>query len=669
MKLAAGIDTGGTYTDAVIYDVEDHRVLCAGKALTTHKNLALGIENAMAQLDAGLLASVGVVSLSTTLATNACVEEKGGRAGIGFIGADKQVVAESGKKYGLPPASDIVFAQSKVNFDGSIVQDADYAAFAEEMLRTFPDAQALCVVALNAMHNQAIQEKKARDELKKRSDIPVICGYELFSDLNCLQRGASLLLNARLIPVIARFLEAIKSTLKRYGVEAPVVIVRSDGSLMSEHFTCVRPVETLLCGPAASVIGAVQLTGEQNAVIVDMGGTTTDIALVTKGVPKRVDNGVQVGRWKTFVKGLFVDTFGLGGDSAVHYREGSVFLEEKRVIPLCILAKEYPQVRVRMQQLIDSEEKSFDFDYEFLVLMDESAQDNEDFTPQERELCAWLQDGPKMLRDVVRHFALSTFLVERQVLARLVREGIILRSGLTPTDVMHLRGDFKAHDVRAAQLGVQLMAGYLHTTPQKLCKDVYDAVCKKLYCNIVRILLQQEIPSLRTETLPAAVQSMIEMSYDDALAGDPICRIRFQTPAALVGIGAPVHIFLDRVAELLHTRAVLPPYAHVANAVGAACGNVIAYGQADVRASQLHGKPCFVVYGGEAVRYFDELEEARGYAETAAAEQARTQAELHGARGKVTVEVEFAADYAKAQDTGSMFVEAAAQARAFGKIF
>ena len=274
-----------------------------------------------------------------------------------------------------------------------------------------------------------------------------------------------------------------------------------------------------------------------------------------------------------------------------------------------------------------------------------------------------------MLRDVVRHFALSTFLVERQVLARLVREGIILRSGLTPTDVMHLRGDFKAHDVRAAQLGVQLMAGYLHTTPQKLCDDVYDAVCKKLYCNIVRILLQQEIPSLRTETLPAAVQSMIEMSYDDALAGDPICRIRFQTPAALVGIGAPVHIFLDRVAELLHTRAVLPPYAHVANAVGAACGNVIAYGQADVRASKLNGKPCFVVYGGEAVRYFDELEEARGYAETAAAEQARTQAELHGARGKVTVEVEFAADYAKAQDTGSMFVEAAAQARAFGKIF
>ena len=122
--------------------------------------------------------------------------------------------------------------------------------------------------------------KNARELFEERSDLPVVCGHELFQELNSLQRAASTLLNARLVPVIREFLAAIRTALAARGIAAAVVIVRSDGGLMSEEFAHIRPVETLLSGPAASVLGSAQLPRQPNCVVVDMGGTTTDIALV-----------------------------------------------------------------------------------------------------------------------------------------------------------------------------------------------------------------------------------------------------------------------------------------------------------------------------------------------------------------------------------------------------
>ena len=125
------------------------------------------------------------------------------------------------------------------------------------------------------MKNGAVYEKKAKQAFSRRYDFPLICGHELFSELNSVQRGASTLLNAKLLPVIREFLAAVKASLKARGVDAPLVIVRSDSSLMSEEFSMLRPVETILCGPAASVLGGLKLTGEKDSVIIDMGGTTT----------------------------------------------------------------------------------------------------------------------------------------------------------------------------------------------------------------------------------------------------------------------------------------------------------------------------------------------------------------------------------------------------------
>ncbi len=313
MKIGIGIDTGGTYTDAVLYDFHSKTVLAKAKALTTRENLAIGIEASLSCLPQDQLVKAEIVGLSTTLATNACVENKGGRARLMFWGVDRKVAASTGARYGLPDMEEIVFQEQGAHFDGQLDEEPDWEAFGENLHEWFDGYDAAAIVEINAMKDNAAIEKKAKQLVRSALNIPVVCGHELFSDLNSVQRGASTLLNARLIPVIADFLEAVKRVLKQKGIAVPIVIVRSDGSLMNEEFTAVRPVETLLCGPAASVMGGVELTSEPNSLIVDMGGTTTDIAFVKDKIPVRAEDGIRVGKWRTFVKGLYVDTFSLGG--------------------------------------------------------------------------------------------------------------------------------------------------------------------------------------------------------------------------------------------------------------------------------------------------------------------------------------------------------------------
>lgn len=121
---------------------------------------------------------------------------------------------------------------------------------------------------------------------------------------------------------------------------------------MSSDYTALHPVETLLCGPAASTMGALSMTGEKRAVVVDMGGTTTDISIIRNGEPLRIEGGIQIAEWKTFVKGLYVDTFALGGDTEVLFdSSGTAVLGTQRILPLAMLSAVYPSVKNQLMEL------------------------------------------------------------------------------------------------------------------------------------------------------------------------------------------------------------------------------------------------------------------------------------------------------------------------------
>ncbi len=116
--------------------------------------------------------------------------------------------------------------------------------------------------------------------------MPVTCGHELTSNLHAPRRALTAALNARLIPYIEQLIASVRQILAEKQIHAPLMVVKGDGSLMDARVAIERPVETILSGPAASVVGARYLCGEGDVLVVDMGGTTTDIALVRRmGAP------------------------------------------------------------------------------------------------------------------------------------------------------------------------------------------------------------------------------------------------------------------------------------------------------------------------------------------------------------------------------------------------
>lgn len=666
LKLGIGIDTGGTYTDAVVYQFETKTVLSAAKALTTKNDLSVGIANALRKLDQSLLPKAEVAALSTTLATNACVEGKGGRAKLLFIGLDDDTLRRVGGRYGLDGADEVHGYLGSGSFDGSVLPSPDWETIVKDAKEWLSDAEGLGIVELYAMNNGAVAEREAKAKLNALRDLPTVCSSELFSGLNSVQRGSGTLLNAKLVPIIREFMEAIRRAFGELGIKAPVVVVRSDGSLMSESFSQLRPVETILCGPAASVLGGVELAGRKDSVIVDMGGTTTDVSLVKAGKPVRVRSGIQIGAWRTFVKGVQIDTFGLGGDSAVRPLDHDFELCTDRVIPISLLGQQYPQVIDYLEKLLNSKNVHTRPIYEFYTLVrDISGADG--YTEPEYRFCAALRESPLDIRSAAE--AVGTDIYRLDV-SRLEKEGIVLRSGLTPTDFMHLKGDFDAYDPKAAELAARYLLRNMNRNPFKagellrLCDEVYDRVKKKLYCNLTRILLMDRYPKLRDEGLGQQLERMISDRWEEIKAGGGkpgYFDADFHTTAALVGIGAPIHIFLPDVAKALGTECVIPPNAHVANAVGAVVGNISATVEVEIRpnyeADGIHG---YYVCSSEEQKLFVKRIDAEVYAREAAERLAVEEAHRRGVMGDIRVSVEEAKNVSQDSkgsklDLGSLF--------------
>lgn len=654
--IGIGIDTGGTYTDAVIYDFEKKEVLSSGKALTTKKDLTIGIRNALNTLSDEVLKQAEFLSLSTTLATNACVEGIGGRVKLVFIGVEEKTVQEFHQSYGLPKPEEICFLPKPVT---------DWEAFREEVRASFAEYDSVAIVEIFAREDQGKYEKDAEKIIHETLDIPCVLGNDLFHELNVLRRGAGVYLNAQLIPVIRCFLKAIQEVLSEKKMELPIVVVRSDGSLMSLEYTLSHPVDTLLCGPASSIIAGTELVHPKDALVVDMGGTTTDVAIVRDHLPLTVEKGINIGDYKTFVKGLYVDTFGLGGDSAIRFKDRHIYLDTTRVIPLCHLAAEYPSVLTDLKELLAAYPEGHIFGlHEFFVLLHD-IEESPGFTEAEKAFCRALKEKPLIYEKAAR--AVGRDVYNFRVAERLEKEGIVMRAGLTPTDIMHLKGDFHRYEAEASRSGSRFVSACIDMGVQELCENAYTLIKKKLYCNLARILLKYEKPFYEQHEKEPLFLQFLEDCFESAAKREGFGKLALTTDAVLIGIGAPVHIFLQDVAEMLGTNAVIPEHAPVANALGAALGNVQVTFPVEIKpVYDGGGVACYKVYGPDGILEFEEIEEAR----EAAIIQARKGAELRirerGAQEFVT-EYEVQTNAALIEDN-ELFLEEFVIGKAKGKI-
>src|SRR6185312_12939061 len=345
--LLLGIDTGGTYTDAVLWS-ESAGVTAKAKSLTTRHDLAVGISGAV---DAVLSearadpAGIKLVSMSTTLATNALVEGQGGRVALVMIGFSEDDLGRSGlaKALGTDP---VVFCPGGHNVHGD-ASKLDLAAL-EAALPTFTETvSGVAVAGYFAVRNPE-HEIAARNLIRERTGLPVTCSHELTSKLGGPRRALTTLLNARLISMIDRLIDATEGFLEERGIAAPLMVVRGDGALINSEFARSRPIETILSGPAASLVGARHMTGLDDAVVSDIGGTTTDIAVLDGGRLRLDPDGATVGGLRTMVEAVAMRTFGLGGDSEVALHERSliptILLGPRRLVPLSLAAVKHREI-------------------------------------------------------------------------------------------------------------------------------------------------------------------------------------------------------------------------------------------------------------------------------------------------------------------------------------
>ncbi len=629
--IRLGIDTGGTFTDAVVVDTETMDVLASSKSLTTKSDLTRCIGTALDLLPNDILMKAEQAALSTTLATNACVEGKGGRAKLIIVGTTDEVLrrVDARGNFGTP-YEDVLAVKYEGSYDGENVRIPDWDALYAAKPAFFEEADSFGIASLYALNNGAIVEKSGAEFLREKFGKLVVEATTVAAEPNVIGRGATALLNARLVPVIEEFLNAIDSVFKKRGLLIPVTIVRSDGTLMSEELARKRPVETILSGPAASVTGAQALAGVPESLVVDIGGTTSDISIVHDNRPNRTD-GIFIGGWKTQVAGVHIDTIALGGDTVVRYTKRSrLELGTRKVTPLCIAAERWPQVLKALDYYYRKARVDFQSLYELLYLLKDPG-DVTRFSRPEQQLIEVLRDGPVSLFDKrMDILGLKT--------ARLEDEGIVMRSGMTPTDAMHLKGDFDGFDTRASRLGAQcVLKSYRGPEVAEdpaaiaaLADEIYDLAQFRLYNQVVRAFAQDRYWPDGAFDLDGQMEAIVRKSWTDRHNEDQWSfNALFRSDATLIGVGAPTHVFLGEVAKALHAPSSVPKHAGVANAVGAAVSHVLVERQ--VRVSPLRG-PDGVVTGYQvrsldATKHFkkptDALEAARKMARQQAFEEAR----------------------------------------------
>lgn len=666
MTYFLGIDTGGTFTDAVILDV-DKQIVATAKSLTTRFDLALGIGASLDQLPEQLLCRVGMVSLSTTLTTNSVVEGRGSPICVLLAGYDPPQIKASGLE-ALLGSEAIVALPGGHDAGGLPIQALDEEASRAAILLHAPRVSAFAISASFGVRNPE-HELQLRAWVKALCDRPVTCGHELASTLGAPRRAMTVALNARMISHITILIDSVKRTLKARHIDAPLMMVKGDGTLINVASALQRPVGTVLSGPAASVLGACALSGLQNAIVADMGGTTTDIAVVRNGRPELGFDGAMIGQWRPMVEAVKVYAIGLGGDSEVRFLGGEgLAIGPRRVVPLSLLAHDNPDILAMLERRQKESPHIGQLRFALRLQCDEDTLAR--LPEDERRAWERLCKGPV---DVER-----TNLEDRNLsraLARLERKGLAIYSGFTPSDAAHVLGMSDHWSADAAIFGARIWArqmrhlyglgtwvlGDAQAPARQVVDKVIDTICQKLIeAGLNDAGQMNEGNANKIATLLTAMALTRPSSSDPGQ--NAVFNLQFSPGVPLVAVGAPAASYYPKVAQGLGVPLIMPRFAEVANAVGAVLGEVSQ--RVHITVSQ-PVKGVFRVFTSGGPRDFSTLAPAIGHARDLAGVEASARA-LDAGAARVSIEFSQEDNNVNNDIDGNMFFEARVTATASG---
>ena len=673
MDYRLGIDTGGTYTDAVLVDGEQ-QIVAIAKCLTTRHDLTIGIGNALAELPAGILQNVTLVALSTTLSTNSVVEGRGAPVGVLLPGYRQQQIVKSGLLdifdkdlvISMPGGHDAV---------GQECEALDEAVARAAIMALKDKVSAFAISSMFAVRNP-VHELRVRDLVGELCSRPVTCGHELASDLDAPRRALTVALNARMVPIIHKLINAVQVILQQRDIRAPLMMVKGNGSLINTATALKQPVGTVLSGPAASVVGACALSGARNAIIADMGGTTTDIAVITGGQPELSSDGVRIGDWRPMVEAVRVISIGLGGDSEVRFAGqsaggGGIEIGPRRVVPLSLLGHLHPEIIAALsRQLAASPSRrnnrfAFQLEHNDVLMADCSPE----------ELRAWemLAEHPVELESLVH-----TDREAGRAIARLQRKGLVIYSGFTPSDAAHVLGLSSHWCAESARLAALIWARQMRhvyglgrwkegdaRTPSQ---QIFERVSEQISQALIEAGLHQhrKLDESDTLSLTRLLADLVFESSDapgKVLDSGSLFHLKFAADYPVVAVGAPASTFFPDAATHLGVELSLPAHAEVANAFGAVMGSVVQRAQVTVTQPS-HG--IFIVHSDREPLRFNELKEAIRAAEQMATKNVRTMALAAGA-ASMDVQLSRDENHVHHDVDGELFLETRITATATGR--
>lgn len=563
--LLLGVDTGGTYTDAVVLDAGTLAVTASAKALTTRHDLAIGVSDALMAISESFEPEqISLVSVSTTLATNAVVEGHGSPILVFLVGFDEAMVERTGISEAFRDAVVVRIDGGHDHF-GVEAAPLDREAIGVALDAHQGAVRAVAVAATFAVRNPT-HEHTIRDVVVENTDLPVTISSSLSESLDAPRRALTTALNARLLSRVTDLLDAVRRSLEVIGIDAPVMVAKGDGSLAAADSVAQRPIETILSGPAASIVGAAALTGLADFVLSDVGGTTTDVGRLRAGRPLLVPDGARVGGWRTMVNAIDVRTTGVGGDSEVVADRATIVVGPQRRIPISLLALEHPGIIDQLRLDLD-EPPPRDFASGFVVAVGDPST-GAGLSSVEQRLVDRIGDGPTPLQRVA-----ATGLEQRS-LASLVEKGIVQSAGFTPSDAAHVLGLQDNWSGDGALAAAALMAWYTEEDATEFSDRVWSETVRRSAACVLEVALSDSAgPVLANPVLDAVISGV------GTVGG---VGVQLQPFDPFVAVGGPARVFYPEVAKRCGAQLVVPEQFFVANAVGAAAGHVVARSHAEV---------------------------------------------------------------------------------------
>ena len=455
--MLIGIDVGGTTTDAVL--VEGGRVFRSAYVPTDHDNLLGCLLSALDKLTEGVSPDkIERVVLSTTLITNMIAEGKTDPVALVLIPGP----GANPKDYHL--GQDVFILDGAIDYRGREIQKLNESQVKSTALELGNIGfKKIAVVGKFGQRNHVHELKAGEIVASVVPGVQVELGHRVSGQLNFPRRAATTRLTVATKDKYREFADQINAALKNRKISAPVFILKADGGTLPLDKSVNMPVETIFSGPAASIMGVMALMPTtQTSVVVDIGGTTTDLALILSGKPLLSSKGARVNSLLTHVRAFAVKSVAIGGDSAVSV-DGD-----------CIAV------------------------------------------------------GPH-------------------------REGPALCMGgpcATTTDALRVLGLSDIGDAAAAEKAMADIAKQLGCTPKEVAQRVIDAVVDKIVSHVNEMFREWE--------------------QEPAYRVWEIMKRELLQAQNVVGVGGAAQPLVPLVAHRLGAKAVIPEYAPVANAIGAA---------------------------------------------------------------------------------------------------